>query len=66
MRKSFQSICEEPVGADEQMLAGWEEALEECGMGMHREPRRVSIRRTLDYSSIAESNEFAAEDNGGM
>ena len=37
MRKSFQSICEEPVGADEQMLAGWEEALEECGMGMHRE-----------------------------
>ena len=53
MRRLMQDVCDDPLGADEQMMAGWEEALEECGMGMHREPRKVVMRRVLDYSWIA-------------
>jgi len=45
MEQSIADICDEPMGAKEELVAAWMEALEDCGMTLYREPKVVSRRR---------------------
>ena len=52
--RAMQSICDDPIGAEEEIMSAFMQSLEEAGgMSIYREPKLVS-HRDLDFSSIAE------------
>jgi hypothetical protein len=51
MERTYAEVCDDPIGAQEEVMAAWMQSLEDAGMTIYREPKLVS-RRELDFSEI--------------
>jgi hypothetical protein len=56
MERTLAEVCDDPIGAKEEIMAAWYASLEECGMSVYREPKLVSSHR-LDFSSLVDEGE---------